>query len=105
MECGSDRAWGKLHFKSDGTAVDTSVSFARQQQGEQTVDGVGVVFSVLWALSRHVTSLLSLMLFRWVPMMLWAVLIAHYRDLMFSAVHEPYQFVIFRVRMRSVARL
>ena len=27
-----------------GTAVDTSVSFARQQQGGQTVAGVGVVF-------------------------------------------------------------
>ena len=30
--------------QSGGTAADTSVSFARWQQGEQTVAGVGVVF-------------------------------------------------------------
>ena len=99
-----DRVWGKL-LLSEGMAADTTVSFARQQQGEQTVDGVGVVFSILWALCRHLTSVLSLMLLRWVPMMLWTVLIARYRDLMSLTVHEPHQFVMFPVRVLSVARL
>lgn len=30
--------------EAGGTAVDTSVSFARRQQGEQTVAVLGVVF-------------------------------------------------------------
>ncbi len=48
-----------------GTAADNSTSLARQQQGEQAVAVVG---SVLWTLRRHVTSLVSLMLSRWEPM-------------------------------------
>ncbi len=35
---------GKAALQSGGTAVDTSVALARQQQGEQAVAGVDFVF-------------------------------------------------------------
>ena len=34
----------KLLCSLGGTAMDTSVSLARQQQGEQAVAGAGIVF-------------------------------------------------------------
>ena len=49
---------------SGGMAADTSISFARWQWGEQTVAVVGVVFC------RNLTSLKSLMVCRWVQVML-----------------------------------
>ena len=59
------------------TAVDTSVSFVRWQQGEQTVTGWVLSFSMLWIVGRHLTSPISVMLCKWVPMMFWVVLITH----------------------------
>lgn len=56
-------------MKSDGMEADTSVCFSRWQQGE-TDCGLGwvFVFEYLWAQCRHSTSPISLMLGRWVPM-------------------------------------
>lgn len=77
--------------------MDTSVSLNRRQQGEEAEAGVGVVF--LWALCRHLTLLISLMLSKCAPMMFWVVLITHCRALLSWAMQETWQFVMFPVRM------
>lgn len=48
-----------------GASVADTLSSARWQQGEQAVAWVGV--KILWALCRHLTSLISQMLRRCVP--------------------------------------
>ena len=48
---------------SGGLAVETSVSFGRWQQGEQTVAGVGIKL-LSWALYRHLALFIFLMLCR-----------------------------------------
>ncbi len=60
---------------------------------------------ILWALCRHFTSLISLMLSRLVPMTFWAVLITWGRALLSWAGHEPCQFVMFQVKLHSIASL
>ncbi len=90
-------------YESGGTSADTPISFAQQQQGEQL--GWVLSLSILWALSRHLTSLILLMLGTCVPMMFRAVLITCCRALLSWALHKPCQFVIFPVRMLSIAPL
>ncbi len=57
-----------------------------------------------WVLHRHLTTPISLMLCRWVPMMFWAVLITRCRTLLSWAVHKPFV-VLFPVRMLSIAHM
>ena len=47
-------------------------------------------FSILWVLCRHLTSLMSLMLCRWVPVMFWAVLIICCRTFLSWALHTVF---------------
>lgn len=52
--------------------------------------GCVLSFDILWALTSQIT----LMLGKWVPMMFWAVLITCCIPFLPSAVHKPCQFVI-----------
>ena len=65
----------KAPLQSGGTALDSSVSFARWHQGEQTVAGSVSYLCILWAPCRHLTTLMSLMHCKWVPLISWVVLI------------------------------
>lgn len=91
-------------------AADTSVYYILyilytcQTAAGWTGCGLGWLLSlrVIWALCRHLISLISLMLSNRVSMMFWAVLISHCRAFRSWAVHIPCQFV-FPVRMLSIA--
>ena len=63
-----------MKLLSGGTAAD-ALSFARWQQGEQTVVGVGVVFS--YPHCRHLTSPMSQILCNWVSVMFCVILTTH----------------------------
>ncbi len=62
-------------------------------------------FCILWALHRHLSSLISLMVGKWVPVIFCAILITHCRVLLSWAMHVPSQFVMIIVRMLSFAPL
>ena len=86
--------------------ADTCVSLAIHQQGKQTVDGVGCYLLISsGALCRRFTSLISLMLNRCVPMVFQAVLVSSSRVFPSWAVHIPCQFVMFPIKMLSIAPL
>lgn len=85
---------------SAGTTADTPVSFAGWQRGEQTVAGLAAVFQC--PLRRHLTSRMSLMPRRWIPVMFWMVLITLCGAVLSWAVHKPCQFGMFPVRMLSI---
>ncbi len=81
--------------------VDTSVSVARWQQGEQAVASVGIVFlyPLCSALAPRLNSSTSLMMDKWAPLMSRAVLITRRRAFLSWAVHILCQFVMFPVRL------
>ena len=64
--------------------------------GEQTVAGLGVVFGILWTQMLRGGRVL---------VMFWVVLITRCRAFLSWVVHTPCQFVMFPVRMLSVAPL
>lgn len=68
----------KAALQSVGTLADSSVYFARKQQGEQAVAGMGLVLTILWALHRHLTDMTDAQ-YTGNQMMFWAPLIAHCR--------------------------
>lgn len=63
-------------------------------------------FNILWGLCLHLTSMISLMLSRWVQTMFWVVLLRAYCSALLSwATHKPFQCIRFPVRMFSIAAL
>ena len=60
-------------------------------------------YIILWALCRHLTSPIALMLCRWVPMIFWPVLLIRCRDFLSWTVHKARQFMMFPDRIISSA--